>query len=115
MAKGYREATADATVTRCRELGWVNDPVFALDRARQLRCRGAGPLRIGGDLEARGVPGRVIDAAVIESRDGRSETDLAREAIGRVPADRAARARAWRLLVAHGFPEDAVADVLGDD
>jgi SOS response regulatory protein OraA/RecX len=34
--------------------------------------------------------------------------------VGDLPADRSARARAWRLLVSRGFPEDAVNDVLGD-
>jgi regulatory protein len=113
VAKGYQEATAEATLTRCRELGWVNDAVFALDRARALRRRGAGALRIGGDLEARGVPEPLIVEAVDMSRDGRSEAALAREALGNAPEPASAPGRAWRLLMSRGFPEDVVMDVVG--
>lgn len=113
VAKGYREATAEATLARCRELGWVNDATFALDRARALRRRGAGPLRIDGDLEARGVAEQVIAEAIEASREGRSEAVLAREALGDTCEHHAARGRAWRLLLSRGFPEDVVRDVVG--
>jgi SOS response regulatory protein OraA/RecX len=94
-------------VARARELGWLDDETLAHDRARALRARGAGPLRIGADLEARGLPPALIDAAVEASRDGRSEHEWAKAALeaARVAG---APARAWRLLLQRGFPEDVV-------
>jgi SOS response regulatory protein OraA/RecX len=106
---GYRPETAAATVERCVELGWVNDVVLAVDRARALRLRGHGSLRIVAELEARGVAEAAIAAAVEESRAGESEAAWARRALRgeRNPA------RAWRLLASRGFAEEVALDVLG--
>ncbi|MFN8544195.1 MAG: regulatory protein RecX [Candidatus Binatia bacterium] len=116
VAMGYRTTTAEVTVARCVELGWVDDSALAEDRARQLRRRGAGPLRIGSDLEGRGLSERVVQEAIDASRDGRSEAEWARQVLcGQgEPVALRDRARAWRLLAGRGFPEEVVADVLGD-
>ncbi len=110
VALGYRRETAVATVARCRELGYVGDAAFAHERARALRARGAGSLRIEADLSARGLPEALLAEAVEASRDGDSEVAWARRALGGVRE----RGRAWRLLVARGFPEEVVAELLGD-
>jgi len=106
---GYRRETAAATVARCRELGWVGDGAFAFDRARALRARGAGSLRIEAELVARGLPEAVVAAAIEASRAGLPEREWARRAL-RGTRD---RARAWRLLVGRGFPEDVVDELVG--
>jgi regulatory protein len=111
-ARGYRAATAAATVARCRELGYVGDGAFARDRARALRARGAGSLRIAADLTGRGLPEAMVEAAVEESRDDVAEVEWARRALGRQAA--VASPRAWRLLVSRGFAEDVIADLLGE-
>jgi regulatory protein len=112
LAKGYRPATAAATVARCRDLGYVGDAAFARDRARTLRARGAGTLRIAADLEARGLAEELVAAAVEESRDGVPEREWARRALGRAQALRGRRA--WRFLLGRGFAEEVVAELLGD-
>jgi regulatory protein len=109
VALGYRRETAAATVARCRELGWVNDVRFAHERARALRLRGAGCLRIEADLAARGFPEAVVAEAIEASREGQSEREWARRAL-RGTRD---RARAWRRLVTGGFPEDVADEVAG--
>jgi regulatory protein len=106
---GYRPATAAATVARCRELGWVGDVAFAHERARALRARGSGSLKIAADLGARGLDEALAQAAVEASLDGDSEAEWARRALARAHA--ATPARAWRWLVSHGFPEDVATDV----
>jgi regulatory protein len=111
VAKGYRPATAAATVSRCRELGWVGDEALALARARTLRSRGAGGLRIAADLEARGLTADLVAAAVAESREGEPEIAWARRALERLGTP---GRRAWRHLVSRGFPEDVVVDLLGE-
>jgi len=88
----------------------VGDPTFARERARSLRARGAGSLKIAADLTARGLPEALIESAVDESRDGEPESAWARRALRGLDD----RRRAWRLLTSRGFPEDVVADLLGE-
>jgi regulatory protein len=118
LTLGYRPATAAATVARCRELGYVGDTAFARDRARLLRARGAGALRITADLAARGVSEALALEAAETSRDGEREVDWARRALARLgvdPARPADRARAWRTLAGRGFPEEVVVELLGEE
>jgi SOS response regulatory protein OraA/RecX len=85
--------------------------------ARARCARGCGELRIAADLGARGLPEPLIALVIDESREGVSERDLARRALGRLVDDLSAphvRARAWRLLGGRGFAEEVVADVVGD-
>jgi len=112
MAKGYQAATAERTVVRCRELGYANDERLAFDRARALRARGAGSVRIAFDLAARGLAEALVEAAVEASRDGEPEVVWARRALER--SGEGSGARAWRLLTARGFPEEVVVDLLGE-
>jgi regulatory protein len=112
VARGYQRTTAAKTVARCRELGYVGDERFAHDRARSLRARGAGSLKIAADLAARGLPEALVDAAVAASRDGEPEIAWARRALEQ--QGRAQGARGWRLLASRGFPEDVVAAVVGE-
>jgi len=110
VALGYRPATAAGAVARCKELGWVGDAAFAHERARSLRARGAGSLRIEADLLGRGLPERLVAEAVDASREGEPEREWARRALG----GRRDPRQGWRLLVARGFPEEVIADLLGD-
>ena len=75
VARGYQRATAAATVARCRELGYVGDEAYAGERARSLRGRGWGSLRIAADLEARGLPEALVSAAVDASRNDEPEIE----------------------------------------
>ena len=111
VALGYRRETAAAAVARCRELGWVGDVAFAHERARALRARGAGSLRIEADLAGRGLPEGLVAEAVEASRAGEPEVAWAQRALGAVRD----RRRAWRLLVSRGFPEEVVVEVLGEE
>jgi len=107
VAMGYQARTASGVVARARELGWLDDETLALDRARALRARGAGALKIGADLGQRGVPPAAIDVAVEASREGREEHECATAALARagiVPAE--SPARAWRFLLQRGFGEE---------
>jgi regulatory protein len=116
VAMGYQARTASGVVARARELRWLDDEALACDRARALRARGAGPLRIAADLEARGLRGALVDAALEASRDGREEAHWARTALERAGiAVGTHPARAWRLLLQRGFPEDVAARLLGVD
>ena len=110
VAHGYQRATAAATVARCRELGYVGDEAYARERARSLRARGWGSLRIAAELGARGLPPALVDAAVDASRNDEPEVAWARRAAGHLADAR----RAWRLLLSRGFPEDVLVELLGE-
>ncbi len=112
VAKGYQPETAARTVARCRELGYAGDERLAFERARTLRARGAGSLKIAADLAARGLPEALVSRAVEVSRDGEPEAAWARRALARGGDPPAGRA--WRLLATRGFPDDVIADLLGD-
>jgi regulatory protein len=112
LARGYQPETATRIVARCRELGYVSDERLALDRARTLRARGAGSLKIAADLAARGLSEALVASAVESSRAGEPEEAWARRVLAR--AGQPVGARAWRLLAARGFPEDVLSDVVGD-
>jgi len=102
---GYSAAKVAATVARCRELRYVDDAAVAMDRARTLRARGAGSLRIATELEARGVPDVLVSAALEESLEGETEAHWAERALARQRLDvrdAHARMRAWRLTFADG-------------
>jgi len=110
VALGYRRETAAATVARCRELGWVGDAHFAHERARALRARGAGSVRIEADLTGRGLSDGLVAEAVEASREGEPEIEWARRALGRSRDV----ARAWRFLAGRGFAEDVIVELLGE-
>ena len=111
VAKGYQPSTAAATVARCRELGYVGDEQYAHERARSMRLRGAGGLKIAADLEVHGLPEATVTAAVAASLDGLTEIDWARRALEKA---RASGPAAWRLLASRGFPEQVITDLLGE-
>ncbi len=113
LARGYSSGTAAKTVARCRELGYVGDERFAHERARAMRERGAGSLKIAADLAGRGLPEPLVEAAIESSRDGASEIEWARRVLAR--SGRPRGAKAWRLLASRGFPEDVVEDLVGHE
>jgi regulatory protein len=112
VARGYQKATAARTVDRCRELGYVGDARLAHDRARALRQRGAGSLKIVADLTARGLPEDLVESAVEDSLDGEHEIEWARRVLLRERLTKGPKA--WRLLAGRGFPEEVVLDLLGN-
>ena len=112
VARGYAKATAAKTVDRCRELGYVGDERFAHERARSMRERGAGALKIAADLVGRGFPETLVEAAIESTCEDTSESEWARRVL--VRAGRPRGAKAWRLLASRGFPEDVVEELIGD-
>jgi len=112
VAKGYQPETATRTVARCRELGYVSDERLARERARSLRARGAGSLKIVADLTARGVPDRLVGVAVLASQEGESELEWARRALTQAGLSSGSGSRAWRFLLSRGFDADVATEAL---
>ena len=112
VSRGYQPETAARAVTRCRELGYVSDERLAFDRARVLRRRGSGSLKIADDLRGRGLAADLVAAAVEASREGESEVAWARRALEHAGDPRGGRG--WRLLASRGFLEDVIMELLGE-
>lgn len=90
----------------------MSDERLAFDRARTLRMRGAGSLKIADDLRGRGLAEALIAAAVEASMEGEPEASWARRVLERAGDPRGARA--WRLLASRGFVEETIAELLGE-
>jgi regulatory protein len=66
--KGFSEETITAVMTRCRQLGYLDDARFARERARELMRGGrAVGRRVLVDLQQRGVAETIALAAVEEA------------------------------------------------
>ena len=66
--KGFSEEAITAVVTRCRQLGYLDDARFARERARELMRGGrAVGRRVLVDLQQRGIAEATALAAVDES------------------------------------------------
>jgi regulatory protein len=66
--KGFSEETVTAALTRCRQLGYLDDARFARERARELMRGGrAVGRRVLADLQQRGVAETTALAAVEEA------------------------------------------------
>lgn len=122
-AVGYRERTVaelrtflerkrvgpcaiDEAVAELSEAGFLNDERYAqrfTEDKRELERWGSE--RIARDLQRRGVPSDLIEAAIAgRSRDSELETAmLVLEGRLPPPGDDRERDRAWRLLVRRGY------------
>jgi hypothetical protein len=89
VAMGYQARTASGVVARAPELRWLDDETLAHDRARSLRARGAGAAADRGRSGSAGLPVALIGAAIDASRDGRSETEWAEQALAEAGTRRA--------------------------
>jgi regulatory protein len=116
-AKGYeREAAAEA-VAELVEGKILDDARYAEHYVTYHINRGQGPVRIGGDLKALGLPAELVETALAS---GPNWPALAREARIRkfglpAPATWAEKGRQSRFLQYRGFSSDHIrAAVSGD-
>jgi regulatory protein len=102
---GISARAQEETVETLARAGYLDDGRFARDRAAHLAGRGYGDAWIRSDLEAQGVAGEAMDAALagLEPERERALRE-ARKLPGAV--------RAARTLGRRGFSEDSVEGVL---
>jgi SOS response regulatory protein OraA/RecX len=87
--------------------GLADDERFARSRAAALAERGRGDIAIRCDLEGRGVPPGLIDAAL-------TALEPERERAARLVAARGPSPRTARALAAAGFGEEALEAAVGE-
>ena len=92
---------AERVVARLRDEGVLDEARFAGNRAQALAGRGKGDNAIRFDLEAQGLPGELIEAAL-------SELEPERARVERILARRGPTPATARLLAGRGFDPDVV-------
>ena len=106
VRSGHGRAEAERAVEELADRGLVSDARFAEALIRSRIERGAGPLRIRRDLEARGVEPSIVGRRL--DPDGEEWETRARGAREKrfgaaLPAGRSEAARQARFLLARGF------------
>lgn len=111
-ARDHPDDVIDTAIARAGAVGAIDDVAFARAWVNDRGLgRGYSALRIRDELQRRGVPGPVIDAALdaLESRDDLAvATELARVRAQRMPATLEPEVVARRLLgflARRGYPE----------
>jgi regulatory protein len=115
--KGFDATAVSVVIGELIEERALNDARYAGNYVSYEAARGRGPLRIRAELTALGLPGELVDAALIEGPDWRA---LAREVHRRKfgphpPADWTQKARQARFLQYRGFSSDHIRSALGAD
>jgi len=121
--KGFAEPSVEAALKRCRELGYVDDARFALERARSLMRNGrAVGRRILADLRARGVHEAVALTAVREAEREYGEEELLADLrrlrfpdFSYVSADDRQRRRVVHYFLRRGFSLSLVLSFLKEE
>ena len=117
---GARGFAAEATVAALAALaaeGALNDERYAHNYVAYHAGRGRGPIRIGADLRARGLPQELIAAALEGGPDWRAAAAAARaRRFGKAaPVSWRERARQARFLQYRGFSADHIRSATGAD
>jgi regulatory protein len=98
---GVDPAEADRVLARLRAEGALNESRFTANRARALAERGKGDAAIRFDLEAQGLRGDLIEAAL-------ADLEPERVRVERIVSRRGASAGTARLLAGRGFDPDVI-------
>ena len=121
--KGFSAEQITATVTRCRDLGYVDDRRYARERAGALLRSGrAAGRRIEIDLLRRGIASEIVAAALSEAA---AETDAGRvlrdQLLRRFPdfifadAPPQEKRRVVDFFLRRGFPYPLVLSILSEE
>ena len=116
-ARGFRPEATAAAVAELVADGALDDERYAHNYVAYHAGRGQGPLRIGADLRARGLPQELIETALGSGPDWRAQAAAARaRRFGKTaPADWRAKARQARFLQYRGFSADHIRAATGAD
>jgi regulatory protein len=117
---GFSATVVGEVVRRCRELGYLNDEAFAIQRARVLAAgRLEGNRRIALDLRERGIDEELCRRAIAEVRGELDEREAAQRLVrkkirGRPVSalDDREKARLARGLMRKGFPTSLILSIL---
>ena len=108
--KDFEPAAAEQAVDRLVELGFVDDARYAPIVVRHYAAKGYGAQRVRGELQRRGIPKELWDAALAEmpAQDETVDRVLRTRLRGADPDDRAALKRAADALLRRGYGWDEI-------
>jgi regulatory protein len=106
--RGVGDAEREQTLETLERIGYVDDERFARTRAEQLADRGSGDALIRHDLEQRGVPAELVEAAI-------DVLEPERERARRLVETRGATPKTARYLASRGFGEEALEGIVAHD
>lgn len=121
--RGHGEEEIAAVISRCRELGYLDDLRFARERARRLMAAGkaVGP-KVLADLTAHGVSAGEARAACEEAASEIPQEDVLRDLLERrfpeflfAKADDRERRRVVNYLLRRGFSLPLVLSILKEE
>ncbi|MDF2750257.1 MAG: RecX family [Gaiellaceae bacterium] len=106
--RGVAEQERQDALEALARAGYVDDERVAVGRAAALAARGSGDALIRDDLERRGLPAELVQAALagLEPERLRAEAVVSRRGIGPKTA---------RYLAARGFAGDVVAAAVAQE
>jgi len=118
--RGFSRDETEATVDRCRELGYLDDKRFAATRARSLVSSGrAVGIRLLNELKKAGIDRTLAETALAEVENETDLRELIRELRQRKfpdfdfgTADDKEKNRVVNFLQRRGFPISMILDVL---
>jgi len=115
LRRGYAAAVVEATVTRLRELGWLDDAAFARQWVEnRVAFRPRGRARLRAELRQKGVDPAHIEAALQHLDEEALALEAGRQALPRyrgLPWPTFAR-RLSGYLARRGFPPGLVRQVV---
>jgi regulatory protein len=116
-AGGFSPAAIAAALAALAAEGALNDERYAHNYVAYHASRGHGPIRIGADLRARGLPPELIEAALENGPDWRAAAAAVRaRRFGKTaPASWREKARQGRFLQYRGFSADHIRAATGAD
>jgi regulatory protein len=116
-AHGYSPGVVRASVAALATERLVNDARFSENYVAYHANRGQGPVRIGADLKALGLPGDLIESALAAITDWRARAQAARSRrFGpNAPESWPDKGRQARFLQYRGFSADHIRAALGTD
>jgi regulatory protein len=117
VARGFDAATVAAAAVDLAARGVLDDARYAHNYVAYHAGRGQGPIRIGVELRARGLPQPLIDAALEDGPDWRALAAATRvRRFGKPPpASWRDKARQARFLQYRGFSADHIRAATGAD
>jgi regulatory protein len=117
--KGFEVEIVAEAIDYFRELGYLNDQVFASNQARRLALgKGYGNRKIASFLLGKGISEAIVAAAIVTARqewsEGQALTSLIRKKTtsGNIRDDLKGRQRLVRYLMGKGFPPGLIFETI---
>ncbi len=119
LDRGFAAELVSGTIAYFRELGYLNDRLFAVRQARRLaEERGLGDRRLRSFLRGRGISEELTAEAIEAARQERSQEEILRSLIrkktlaGYDRDDHRKRQKLFRHLLGRGFPPGLIYEMI---